>query len=164
MLLRRWLLNRFSRKGSVSRLVVSESLWPHECSLPGSSVHGILQVRILEWIAIPFSRGFLDRGIKLASPALHADSLWSEPLGMPRKWWLPLVPLRSVPALRSPHSWSSPLRRPQLPSHLMQLPLTSLLCARYWSGHERSGRKGFYLPGVRGGKDGAREASWRRRH
>ena len=28
-----------------------------DCSLPGSSVHGILQARILEWIAIPFSRG-----------------------------------------------------------------------------------------------------------
>ena len=27
------------------------------CNLPGSSVHGILQVRILEWVAIPFSRG-----------------------------------------------------------------------------------------------------------
>ena len=26
-------------------------------SLPGSSVHGILQTRILEWVAIPFSRG-----------------------------------------------------------------------------------------------------------
>ena len=28
-----------------------------DCSLPDSSVHGILQARILEWIAIPFSRG-----------------------------------------------------------------------------------------------------------
>ena len=28
-----------------------------DCSLPGSSVHGILQIRILEWVAIPFSRG-----------------------------------------------------------------------------------------------------------
>ena len=28
-----------------------------DCRLPGSSVHGILQVRILEWVAIPFSRG-----------------------------------------------------------------------------------------------------------
>ena len=28
-----------------------------DCSLPGSSVHGILQARILEWIAIPFSQG-----------------------------------------------------------------------------------------------------------
>ena len=30
---------------------------PIDCSLPGSSVHGIFQARILEWIAIPFSRG-----------------------------------------------------------------------------------------------------------
>ena len=34
------------------------TLWDSmECSLPGSSVHGILQARILEWVAIPFSRG-----------------------------------------------------------------------------------------------------------
>ena len=31
---------------------------PIDCSLPGSSVHGILQARMLEWVAIPFSRGF----------------------------------------------------------------------------------------------------------
>ena len=30
---------------------------PMDCSPPGPSVHEILQVRILEWIAIPFSRG-----------------------------------------------------------------------------------------------------------
>ena len=30
---------------------------PKDCSPPGSSVHGILQVRILEWVAIPFSKG-----------------------------------------------------------------------------------------------------------
>ena len=30
---------------------------PMDCSLPGSSVHGILQVRILEWVAISSSRG-----------------------------------------------------------------------------------------------------------
>ena len=30
---------------------------PVECSPPGSSVHGILQARILEWVAIPFCRG-----------------------------------------------------------------------------------------------------------
>ena len=28
-----------------------------DCSLAGSSVHGILQTRVLEWVAIPFSRG-----------------------------------------------------------------------------------------------------------
>ena len=31
---------------------------PMDCNPPGSSVHGILQARILEWVAIPFSRGF----------------------------------------------------------------------------------------------------------
>ena len=30
---------------------------PMDCSPPGSSVHGILQARMLEWVAIPFSRG-----------------------------------------------------------------------------------------------------------
>ena len=30
---------------------------PMDCSLSGSSVHGILQARILEWVAVPFSRG-----------------------------------------------------------------------------------------------------------
>ena len=30
---------------------------PMDCSPPGSSVHGILQARILEWVAISFSRG-----------------------------------------------------------------------------------------------------------
>ena len=35
------------------------TLWdPVDCSPPGSSVHGILQARILEWVAISFSRGF----------------------------------------------------------------------------------------------------------
>ena len=30
---------------------------PMDCSLPGSSVHGISQARILEWVAVPSSRG-----------------------------------------------------------------------------------------------------------
>ena len=35
---------------------------PLDCNLPGSSVHGTLQARILEWVAISFSRGsFLPR-------------------------------------------------------------------------------------------------------
>ena len=40
----------------VSHSVLSDCN-PMDCSLPGSSVHGILQVRILERVAIPFSRG-----------------------------------------------------------------------------------------------------------
>ena len=47
-----------TRSESVSHSVTSDSLWPHELySPPGSSVHGIFQARILEWVAIPFSRG-----------------------------------------------------------------------------------------------------------
>ena len=42
----------------VSRSVMSDSLQPHGLYiLPGSSVHGILQARILEWVAVPSSRG-----------------------------------------------------------------------------------------------------------
>ena len=36
--------------------VVSDSLNPMDCSLPGASVRGVLQARVLEWIAIPASR------------------------------------------------------------------------------------------------------------
>jgi len=43
---------------------------PMDCSLPGSSVHGILQARILEWASIP-SPGYLPNpGIEPRSPAL----------------------------------------------------------------------------------------------
>ena len=46
---------------------------PMDCNPPGSSVHGILRARILEWVAISFSRDLPDPGIKsmsLLSPAL----------------------------------------------------------------------------------------------
>ena len=37
---------------------MSDSLRPMDCSPPTSSIHGILQARILEWVAISFSRVF----------------------------------------------------------------------------------------------------------
>ena len=57
-----------------------------DCSLPGSSVHGIFQARILEWVAFPLPRDLPDPGIEpvsLASPALQADSLLLVPPGKP---------------------------------------------------------------------------------
>ena len=42
---------------SPSHSVVSDSLPPMDCSIPGSSVHGISQARIPEWVAISSSRG-----------------------------------------------------------------------------------------------------------
>ena len=51
---------------------------PMDCSLTGSSVHGVLQVGILEWVSFPISRNLPDPGIELVSsvfPSLQADSL-----------------------------------------------------------------------------------------
>ena len=56
---------------------------PVDCSLPGSSVHGILQARILKWVVIPFSGDLPNSEVEPASPALQADSLLSEPPGKP---------------------------------------------------------------------------------
>ena len=56
-------------------------LCPTLCNPMDCSVHGILQARILEWVAFPFSRG----PFKPRSPALQADSLPAEPQGKPRK-------------------------------------------------------------------------------
>ena len=56
---------------------------PMDCSCPGSSVNGILQARILEWVAKPSSRGSSQPRIKPRSSTLQADSLLSEPPGKP---------------------------------------------------------------------------------
>jgi len=58
-----------------------------DCIPPGAPVHGILQARILEWVAIPFSRDFPNPGIEPGSPTLQADSLSSEPPGKPCVLW-----------------------------------------------------------------------------
>ena len=52
-----------------------------DCSPLGSSVHGILQAKILKWVAFPFSSDLPHPGIEPRSPALQADSLPSEPQG-----------------------------------------------------------------------------------
>ena len=57
---------------------------PMDCSLPGSSAHGVLQARILEWVAVPFSRDVPNTGIEPRSPTLQADSLLAEPAGKPK--------------------------------------------------------------------------------
>ena len=49
------------------------------CSLPGSSVLGILQARIVEWVAISFSRDLPNPGIEPGSPALQADLPYEVP-------------------------------------------------------------------------------------
>ena len=64
---------------------------PMDCSPLGSSVHGILQAKVLEWAAMPSSKGSSqprDRtwvsAIEPRSPSLQSDSLLSEPTGKPK--------------------------------------------------------------------------------
>ena len=49
------------------------------------TVHGILQARILEWVAFPFLGDLPNPGIEPRSPTLQADSLSAEPQGKPLK-------------------------------------------------------------------------------
>ena len=51
------------------------TLWdPMDCSLPGSTIHGILQTRILEWVAISFSRRRIWRLFKKLGTELQYHS------------------------------------------------------------------------------------------
>ena len=54
-------------------------LCPTLCDPMDYTFHGILQARILEWVAFPFSRGSFQPRIEPRSPALQADSLPAEP-------------------------------------------------------------------------------------
>ena len=64
---------------------------PMDCSLPGFSVHGIFQARILEWVANFLILGiFPTPGIEPTSPvfpALQVGSLPAEPSGKPLSRW-----------------------------------------------------------------------------
>ena len=57
---------------------MSDSWNPIDCSLPGSSVCGILQAKILEWVVFPFLGDLPDPKIKPRPPTLEADSLLTE--------------------------------------------------------------------------------------
>ena len=54
---------------------------PMDRSPPGSSVHWIFQARILEWVAISFSRGSSQPKERAQVSTLQADALQSEPPG-----------------------------------------------------------------------------------
>jgi len=61
-----------------------------DCSSPGSSVHGILQTRILEWVVISSSRGSSDLGMEPVSLTLAGEVLTTEPLGKTSKEEIPM--------------------------------------------------------------------------
>ena len=67
---------------------------PMDCSPPGSSVHGILQARILEWVAISFSRGlFLTKG---SNPCLLSPALAGRFNNNSKNWWGPPRELQCI--------------------------------------------------------------------
>ena len=69
---------------TVSHSVISNSLWPKDCSQLGTSVYGILQTRLLEWVAV-LSPGHLPNlGMERVSPALQAVSLHLSHQGSPK--------------------------------------------------------------------------------
>ena len=86
-----WLLYAFlgeSRLSGPSEVKVAQScptFWdPMDCSSPGSSVHGILQARILKWVAIPFPRGFSGDQTWVSCIAGRSFAIWATreaPLG-----------------------------------------------------------------------------------
>ena len=70
-------LVRVPASGSVAQLcpAICDPMNYSLPSPPGSSVHGIFQGRILEWVVISYSRDLPDPGIEPSSPALATDSL-----------------------------------------------------------------------------------------
>ena len=70
---------------SAKSLQLCLTLWDSmDGSPPGSSVHGLLQARILKWVVMASSRDLLNPEIECASPedpALQADSFTTEPPG-----------------------------------------------------------------------------------
>ena len=58
---------------------------PMNCSPPGSSVHGILQARILEWVATALQQGiFPTQGLNPVLLHWQEDSFLTEPPGKPK--------------------------------------------------------------------------------
>ena len=67
---------------------------PMDCSLPGSLVHGILQARILEWVAISSSRGSSRPRDQTGVFCLAGGFFTTEPPGRPMRRDLPILILK----------------------------------------------------------------------
>ena len=72
--------SQFSQTAVISKIIQS---CPTHCDLIDYTVQEILQARILEWVATPFSRYLPNPGMELRSPTLQTHSLPAEPQGKP---------------------------------------------------------------------------------
>ena len=112
----RWGIERATQEAKNSHqlccLIVCAHVWaqlcttlcdPIDCSLPGSSVHGIFQTRILKWVAISYSRGSLQSRDRTCISCifcigrwiLHHCATWEDPflsqLMATPFFWLPRI-------------------------------------------------------------------------
>ena len=127
-----------------------------DCSSPpGSSVHGIFQAEILEWVAISFSRGSSYPGFEPASPALILYHWATREAHPPRSAWAKFLrsnpsTLREKLCLRQdssgPHCWESEPRFLLNPSSSLKKASTGLSgCQRKtWGLHPITFLPGFF--------------------
>ena len=92
-----------------------------DCSSPGSSAHGILQARILEWVAVPFSRGSsrLRDQIRVSCITSRFFTIWAtrEGYSIPRnrnsqvmQWWRTRLPMQEMQEMQVQSlCWGDPL-------------------------------------------------------
>ena len=107
---------------------------PMDCSLPGSSLHGILQARVLEWVAISFSRGSSwprDQTQVSRIPGRHFN-LWATRYQQTHSTWSPdhggWQRIEVLQALRTKASDLSVLTR-ALGFHLSDEPTLDAACS-----------------------------------
>ena len=81
--------------------VVSDSSDPRDCSLPGSSIHGIFQARVLEWHAIAFSMWPTGRALFAKGSCVSLE--------VGRKTWFSYPPIHSPPPKKPKHDISFPV-------------------------------------------------------
>ena len=91
------------RKNTVGVAYKLSHVWifcnPMDCGPPGSSVHGVSQARILEWVSFLPPRDLPDPGIEaasLASPALAGGFFTTTPPGKPHSTTYPLITVGST--------------------------------------------------------------------
>ena len=104
---------------------ISVSIYPKNSHLPGPSVHGILQARILKWVSILFSRGF----------------------SQPRDWtWVPCIAGRfsTVWAIREVHLFHNIMQRRSSRKDKVKFPVWIFIVTQrifYSTIHQKDGRK-----------------------
>ena len=108
------------------------TLWdPKDCSLPGSSVHGILQARILERVAVSFSRGLSrprdwTRISCIGRRILYHWATWEE---LSHPWTLPQSIIRTKPVSKTSLATKSSVSK--VPTLLHGVSILLVICYYY---------------------------------